>query len=166
MSLRIGMVAGEPSGDLLAGRIIAGLQARAPGVHCAGIGGPQMAARGFEAWHPMHALTVFGYIDAFKRIPSLLSTYGDVKRRLLAEPPSVFVGIDAPDFNLRLEHQLRQAGTPPCISSVPRSGPGATNASTRSAPPSPTCWCCFRSRKRSIARKESRSPMSAIRWPG
>ncbi|MGK0623789.1 lipid-A-disaccharide synthase [Bordetella bronchiseptica] len=112
MSLRIGMVAGEPSGDLLAGRIIAGLQARAPGVHCAGIGGPQMAARGFEAWHPMHALTVFGYIDAFKRIPSLLSTYGDVKRRLLAVPPSVFVGIDAPDFNLRLEHQLRQAGTP------------------------------------------------------
>ncbi|KDC12204.1 lipid-A-disaccharide synthetase-like protein, partial [Bordetella bronchiseptica E012] len=100
------LIAGEPSGDLLAGRIIAGLQARTPDVRCAGIGGPQMAARGFEAWHPMHALTVFGYIDAFKRIPSLLSTYGDVKRRLLADPPSVFVGIDAPDFNLRLEHQL------------------------------------------------------------
>ena len=57
-------------------------------------------------------LTVFGYVDALKRLPSLLSTYRDVKRRWLAEPPAVFVGIDAPDFNLRLEHQLRQAGTP------------------------------------------------------
>ena len=112
MTLRIGMVAGEPSGDLLAGRIIGGLHAQAPDVHCAGIGGPQMLARGFDAWHPMHALTVFGYVDALKRIPSLLSIYGNVKKRWLAEPPSVFVGIDAPDFNLRLEQQLREAGTP------------------------------------------------------
>ncbi|SIT32214.1 lipid-A-disaccharide synthase [Achromobacter sp. MFA1 R4] len=112
MSPRIGMVAGEPSGDLLAGRIIAGLQARDGSVHCEGIGGPQMQAHDFEAWHPMHALTVFGYVDALKRLPSLLATYRDVKRRWLAQPPSVFVGIDAPDFNLRLEHQLRQAGTP------------------------------------------------------
>lgn len=112
MSLSIGMVAGEPSGDLLAGRIIGGLQSRAPDVHCAGIGGPQMQGRGFEAWHPMHALTVFGYVDALKRIPSLLSIYGDTKRRMLATPPAAFVGIDAPDFNLRLELQLRQAGIP------------------------------------------------------
>ena len=112
MSKRIGMVAGEPSGDLLAGRIIAGLQAGDASVRCEGIGGPQMQARDFNAWHPMHALTVFGYVDALKRLPSLLSTYRDVKRRWLAEPPAVFVGIDAPDFNLRLEHQLRQAGTP------------------------------------------------------
>ncbi|AYD64354.1 lipid-A-disaccharide synthase [Achromobacter sp. LC458] len=112
MNTRIGMVAGEPSGDLLAGRIIAGLQARDASVQCEGIGGPQMQAREFDAWHPMHALTVFGYVDALKRLPSLLSTYRDVKRRWLAEPPKVFVGIDAPDFNLRLEHQLRLAGTP------------------------------------------------------
>ncbi|NMK49410.1 lipid-A-disaccharide synthase [Achromobacter sp. Bel] len=112
MSTRIGMVAGEPSGDLLAGRIIAGLQARDADVRCEGIGGPQMQAREFDTWHPMHALTVFGYVDALKRLPSLLGTYRDVKRRWLAEPPAVFVGIDAPDFNLRLEHQLRLAGTP------------------------------------------------------
>lgn len=112
MTVRIGMVAGEPSGDLLAGRIIAGLRARQPGLACAGIGGPQMQAQDFEAWHPMHALTVFGYVDALKRLPSLLGTYRDVKQRWLAEPPSVFVGIDAPDFNLRLEQQLREAGTP------------------------------------------------------
>ncbi|OWT81046.1 MULTISPECIES: lipid-A-disaccharide synthase [unclassified Achromobacter] len=106
------MVAGEPSGDMLAARIMQGLQQRTPGVICQGIGGPRMQAQGFESWHPMHALTVFGYVDALKRIPSLLSIYGDTKRRLLAAPPSVFVGIDAPDFNLKLELQLRQAGVP------------------------------------------------------
>jgi len=112
MSLSIGMVAGEPSGDLLASRVIAGLRQGAPDVRCQGIGGPAMQAAGFDAWHPMHALTVFGYVDALKRLPSLLRTYGDVKRRWLGQPPSVFVGVDAPDFNLKLEHQLRQAGTP------------------------------------------------------
>jgi len=110
--LRIGMVAGEPSGDLLASRVLAGLGAQAPEAHCAGIGGPRMQGAGFDAWHPMHALTVFGYIDAFKRLPGLLATYRDVKRRWLADPPAAFVGIDAPDFNLRLEAQLRAAGVP------------------------------------------------------
>lgn len=108
----IGMVAGEPSGDLLASRVIAGLQQRFPGVGIGGIGGPRMIEQGFESWHDMHALTVFGFVDALKRLPSLLSIYGDTKRRLLKQPPAVFVGIDAPDFNLRLERELRRAGTP------------------------------------------------------
>src|SRR5690606_35605086 len=112
MTLSVGMVAGEPSGDLLASRVIAGLRRQAPDLRCQGIGGPAMQAAGLEAWHPMHALTVFGYVDALKRLPSLLRTYGDVKRRWLREPASVFVGVDAPDFNLKLELQLRQAGTP------------------------------------------------------
>jgi lipid-A-disaccharide synthase len=110
--MRIGMVAGEPSGDLLAGRIIQGLRAHDASVSVAGIGGPHMQTRGFESWHPMHALTVFGYVDALKRIPSLLAIYRDTRRRMLASPPDVFVGIDAPDFNLKLELQLRQAGVP------------------------------------------------------
>jgi len=112
MSISVGMVAGEPSGDLLASRVITGLQQSGGDVRCAGIGGPAMCASGFDAWHPMHALTVFGYVDALKRLPSLLRTYGDVKRRWLSDHPSVFVGVDAPDFNLRLELQLRQAGVP------------------------------------------------------
>ncbi|GAB1579404.1 lipid-A-disaccharide synthase [Bordetella petrii] len=112
MTLSVGMVAGEPSGDLLASRVIAGLRRQAPDLRCQGIGGPAMQAAGFETWHPMHALTVFGYVDALKRLPSLLRTYGDVKQRWLREPASVFVGVDAPDFNLKLELQLRQAGTP------------------------------------------------------
>lgn len=112
MSLRVGLVAGEPSGDLLASRVIAGVHERVPAAQCEGIGGPAMLEAGFDAWHPMHALTVFGYVDAFKRLPGLLRIYGDVRRRWLACPPDVFVGVDAPDFNLRLEEKLRAAGVP------------------------------------------------------
>lgn len=112
MTLQIGMVAGEPSGDLLAARIIKGVQSSLPGVQCQGIGGPAMHQQGFDAWFPMHALTVFGYVDALKSLPRLIHTYTSVRRRWLANPPAVFVGIDAPDFNLRLEHQLRATGVP------------------------------------------------------
>lgn len=109
---RIGMVAGEPSGDLLASRIMRGIQSGLSNVACEGIGGPAMQQQGLQCWHPMHALTVFGYVDALKRLPSLLRTYGDVKSRWLRDQPSVFVGIDAPDFNLRLEKNLKAAGVP------------------------------------------------------
>lgn len=109
---RIGMVAGEPSGDLLASRIMRGIHAGLPQAVCEGIGGPAMQQQGLQCWHPMHALTVFGYVDALKRLPGLLRTYHDVKTRWKRQPPSVFVGIDAPDFNLRLEHQLKAAGIP------------------------------------------------------
>jgi len=110
--LRIGMVAGEPSGDLLAARVLHGLRASDPALVCEGIGGPHMAAQGLTLRHPMHALTVFGYVDALKRLPSLLRIYGDVRRHWQRQRPDVFVGVDAPDFNLRLERQLRQAGVP------------------------------------------------------
>jgi len=112
MNLRIGMVAGEPSGDLLAARVLHGLRTADPALVCEGIGGPHMAAQGLLLRHPMHALTVFGYVDALKRLPSLLRIYGDVRRHWQRQRPDVFVGVDAPDFNLRLEGQLRQAGVP------------------------------------------------------
>jgi len=112
MSLRIGMVAGEPSGDLLAARVLHGLRASDPAMVCEGIGGPHMTAQGLLPRHPMHALTVFGYVDALKRLPSLLRIYRDVRRHWQRQRPDVFVGVDAPDFNLRLEHQLRQVGVP------------------------------------------------------
>lgn len=112
MTLRVGMVAGEPSGDLLAARVIEGLARYPARSQCHGIGGPLMAQQGFDAWHPMHALTVFGYVDAFKRLPRLLHIYSDVKKRWCAQLPDVFVGVDAPDFNLRLELELRRRGVP------------------------------------------------------
>ncbi len=112
MSIRVGVVAGEPSGDLLAARMMHGLLERDPGARLMGIGGPAMARAGFEAWHPMDALSVFGYVDALRRAPGLVRTYRDTRRRLLALRPDVFVGVDAPDFNLRLEGHLRSAGIP------------------------------------------------------
>ncbi len=112
MTMRIGMVAGEPSGDLLAARVMQGIARHAELGRCEGIGGPAMSEQGFDMWHPMNALSVFGYVDALKRLPSLINIYLNTKKRWLASPPSVFVGIDAPDFNLRLEHQLKQAGIP------------------------------------------------------
>ncbi|CAM5180463.1 Lipid-A-disaccharide synthase OS=Castellaniella defragrans OX=75697 GN=lpxB PE=3 SV=1 [Castellaniella defragrans] len=112
MTLRAAVVAGEPSGDLLAARMIRGLQALESGVHAMGIGGPAMERAGFEAWHPMDALSVFGYVDALRRAPGLIRTWRDTRRRILAARPDVFVGVDAPDFNLRLEEKLRAAGIP------------------------------------------------------
>jgi lipid-A-disaccharide synthase len=112
MTWRLGLVAGEPSGDLIAARVLAGVQRADPVVVAEGIGGPQLIQQGLSLWHPMQALTVFGYLDALKQVPTLVRTYLDVKRRWLERPPGVFLGIDAPDFNLRLEHQLKQAGIP------------------------------------------------------
>lgn len=112
MSLRLGLVAGEPSGDLIASRVLAGLQASPMGCEAQGIGGPQLSAKGMTLWHPMHALSVFGYVDALKRLPALFRIYYDVKGRWLRSPPDVFLGVDAPDFNLRLEHKLKSAGIP------------------------------------------------------
>ena len=112
MTWRLGLVAGEPSGDLIAARVLAGVQQADASVRAEGIGGPQLAQQGLVLWHPMQALTVFGYLDALKQVPTLVRTYLNVKRRWLQEPPSVFLGIDAPDFNLRLEHTLKQAGIP------------------------------------------------------
>ena len=111
--LRVAMVAGEPSGDLLAASLLGGLNERLPaGTQFNGIGGPRMTAAGFDAHCPMDKLTVRGYVEALKHIPEILGIRNELKRQLLAEPPSVFIGVDAPDFNFGLEHALRDAGIP------------------------------------------------------
>ena len=112
MTRRLGLVAGEPSGDLIAARVLTGLSQRDPRLQAEGRGGPNLSAQGMDIWHPMHALTVFGYVDALKRLPSLFRIYHDVKSRWLREPPKLFLGVDAPDFNFRLEHRLKRAGIP------------------------------------------------------
>ena len=112
MSLTLGLVAGEPSGDLIASQVLKGLQIQEPDLTAQGIGGPQLKACGMQVWHPMDALSVFGYVDAIKRLPRLYGIYQDVRRRWQKHPPDVFVGVDAPDFNLRLEYQLKQYGIP------------------------------------------------------
>lgn len=108
--LRLGLVAGEASGDLLGGLLLQGLGARWPALQAAGIGGPRMAAMGFESWWPQDRLSVFGYVDAIKRLPELLRIRRRLGDRLLRERPAAFIGIDAPDFNFGLETRLRRGG--------------------------------------------------------
>lgn len=108
--MKLGMVAGEASGDLLAGLLMGGLKARWPDLQAVGIGGPKMAAQGFEAWWPNERLAVHGYAEALKVYRQLVKLRTELGDRLLAERPAAFVGIDAPDFNLGLEARLKTAG--------------------------------------------------------
>lgn len=108
--MNFGMVAGEASGDLLAGLLLGGLKARWPQLKAGGIGGPQMAAQGFEAWWPHHKLAVHGYAEALRHYREISGIRHQLAERLLAARPDVFVGVDAPDFNLGLEARLKAAG--------------------------------------------------------
>jgi lipid-A-disaccharide synthase len=107
-----GMVAGEPSGDLLAGLLLDGLKARWPDLKSVGIGGPQMLRRGFEAWWPQRLLAVRGYVEVLPHLFKLLAIRRELGTRLLASRPDVFIGIDAPDFNFGLEARLKAAHMP------------------------------------------------------
>lgn len=108
--LRLGLVAGEASGDLLGGLLLQGLKTRWPNLQAAGIGGPRLVAQGFDAWWPHDRLSVFGYVDALGRLPELLRIRRQLAQRLLHDKPAAFIGIDAPDFNFGLETRLRGAG--------------------------------------------------------
>ena len=108
--VRIAMVAGEASGDLLASHLIEALKARLPNAEFFGIGGPKMAGRGFDAWYPLESLAVRGYVEVLKHYREISGIRSELKRRLLADPPDVFIGVDAPDFNLALEKSLKRRG--------------------------------------------------------
>lgn len=110
---RIAMVAGETSGDLLAGLLLDGLREKWPGLAAHGIGGPQMQRRGFEAWWPSERLAVHGYsIELVRKLLGILAIRKQLRQRLQAPGarPDVFIGVDAPDFNLGLEAALREGG--------------------------------------------------------
>lgn len=108
--MRLAMVAGEASGDLLAGLLMGGLLERWPQMQSCGIGGPRMREHGFEAWWPHDKLAVRGYVEVLRHYREIRGIREALARRLLAERPDAFVGIDAPDFNLGLEERLRRAG--------------------------------------------------------
>lgn len=109
---RLAMVAGEASGDLLGGLLLGGLRRRWPELRPAGIGGPRMDALGFESWWPQDALAVRGYVEVLRHYRRIASIRRQLAARLLEDLPQAFIGIDAPDFNLGLEAQLRHAGVP------------------------------------------------------
>ena len=108
--MRIAMVAGEASGDLLAGLLLGGLVRRWPGLRTMGIGGPRMAEQGFTAWWPHDKLAVRGYVEVLRHYRGISAIREALVVRLLADPPRAFIGVDAPDFNLGLEARLKAAG--------------------------------------------------------
>lgn len=113
-SPHVAMVAGETSGDLLAGLLLDGLTARWPGMSSAGIGGTHMARRGFQAWWPSDKLAVRGYVEVLRHYREIVGIRQQLKTRLLhpsdGQRPDIFIGVDAPDFNLDLEADLKATG--------------------------------------------------------
>jgi lipid-A-disaccharide synthase len=107
----VAMVAGETSGDLLAGLLLGGMKARWPELTASGIGGPKMAAHGFDAWWPYDKLAVHGInMEVLRRFREIYGIREQLGERLLKDRPDVFVGVDAPDFNLGLEARLKASG--------------------------------------------------------
>src|SRR5450432_708339 len=109
-SPRFAMVAGEASGDLLAGSLLESLRARWPDLIAEGIGGPRMAEQGFDAWWPHEKLAVRGYAEVFGHFREILAIRTELLERLLGDKPDAFIGVDAPDFNLDVEVKLKAAG--------------------------------------------------------
>jgi lipid-A-disaccharide synthase len=107
---RFALVAGEASGDLLAGLLLQGMRARWPDFRAGGIGGPRMAEQGFDAWWPHEKLAVSGYVEVLRHYRELSGIRDRLRGKLLADPPSAFIGVDAPDFNLDLEAALKARG--------------------------------------------------------
>jgi len=110
--MKIGIVAGEASGDLLGAKLIQALRERCPTLEVYGMGGPAMSAAGCESLFDIERLAVMGFIEPLLRLPDLIRLRRDLYRYFLKNRPDVFIGIDSPDFNLGLELKLRQAGIP------------------------------------------------------
>jgi lipid-A-disaccharide synthase len=108
--LHVGIVAGEPSGDRLGAGLIQAVREHVPDAVFEGIGGPRMVEAGCFSLHPMEKLSVMGFTDVIRRLPGLVAIRRDLRRHFLETPPDIFIGVDAPDFNLPLERHLKAAG--------------------------------------------------------
>lgn len=110
--MRVGLVAGESSGDLLGAGLIGAIRERIPDAIFEGVAGPAMTRAGCDTWEQAEALAVMGLVEPLRHLPRLLRLRRDLRRRWSERPPDVFIGIDAPDFNLGLEQRLRRNGIP------------------------------------------------------
>lgn len=108
----IGMVAGEASGDLLGSHLIAAIRQQMPEVRFIGIGGPKMQAAGMQVLFPMEKLAVRGYVEVLRHYREIVGIRRKLRDHFLANPPDLFIGVDAPDFNLDLELALKNRGIP------------------------------------------------------
>jgi lipid-A-disaccharide synthase len=112
MALRVGLVAGEASGDTLGADLINALRRIAPDTQFFGVAGPKMLAAGCEVWEPAESFAVMGLFEVLRHLPQLARLLSKIKRMMLTVRPDVFVGIDAPDTNLRISRTLHAAGIP------------------------------------------------------
>jgi len=110
--MRIGIVAGESSGDILGAALIRAIRKRRPDAVFEGVAGPLMQAAGCKPLYPAETLAVMGLVEVLQHLPRLLKVRADLRRHFSAAPPDVFIGIDSPDFNLGLEEALRGQGIP------------------------------------------------------
>ncbi len=110
--MRIGMIAGEASGDTLGEGLIKALRRLCPEATFEGIGGPKMIAEGFDSFVPMERLSVMGFVEPLARLPELLRIKRDLQNHFIASPPDVFIGIDSPGFNLRIEQVIHDHNIP------------------------------------------------------
>ncbi len=108
--MKIALIAGEASGDLLAAELMSAITAQQADIRFIGMGGPKMQAQGLVSWFDYKTLSIMGFIEVLKNLPTLLRLRRDLLSRLIAEQPDVVIGIDAPDFNLGLEKKCKQAG--------------------------------------------------------
>jgi lipid-A-disaccharide synthase len=108
--MKIALVAGEASGDLLAAELMRALKDLHPNVQFIGLGGPNMQAQGLNSWFDYKSLSIMGFVEVLKHLPALLKLRKNLLQRIIAEKPDVVIGIDAPDFNLGLEKKCKQAG--------------------------------------------------------
>jgi len=112
VSTTIGIIANEPSGDLLGAALVRALRERLPGAQFVGVAGPRMLAEGCTTLMPQERLSVMGLVEVLKELPGLLRARAELLRYFAAAPPAVLIGVDAPDFNLGLEQHLRRRGIP------------------------------------------------------
>ena len=112
VALRVGLVAGEASGDTLGADLIHALRRCAPDAKFFGVAGPKMQAAGCESWEPAESLAVMGLFEVLRDLPRLLALLARIRRMFLTARPDVFIGIDAPDTNLRVARRLHAAGIP------------------------------------------------------
>lgn len=162
--LTIATVAGETSGDILGAGLIRALKARIPNARFVGVAGPLMQAEGCEARYEMDELAVMGIVEVLGRLRRLLHIRADLTRRFGELRPDVFVGIDAPDFNITLEGNLKSRASKPFTTSARRSGHGDKNAFSKSADPPIWCWPFCLSKKRFMTNLTSPAALLAIPW--